>query len=65
MKGEKLFYLVIDTVRVCLALVLLWAVWFFYGTKVWGLVVVFAIFELIQVGLVIARRCSNGWKIGG
>lgn len=60
MKRERLAYLVIDTVHVCLALGLLWAVWYFYGTKVWGLVVVFAIFELIQVGLMIARRCSTG-----
>lgn len=65
MKSEKLFYIVIDTVRVCLALVLLWAVWYFYGTRVWGLVVVLAILDLVQVGLVIVTRCSKYWEIHG
>ncbi len=65
MKDEKVFYFVIDTIRVCLALVLLWAVWYFYGTQVWGLIVVFALIDLFQVGLVIVRRCSKDWEIRG
>ena len=65
MKGEKVFDLAIDTIQVCLALVLLWAVWNFYGTRVWWLIVVFALFELILVGFMIRWRCSKDWEIRG
>ena len=65
MKGERVFYLVIDTIQVCLAILLLWAVWNFFGTRVWGLIVVFALIDLFQVGLVIVRRCSKDWEIRG
>jgi len=65
MKGEKVYYFVIDIIRVCLALLLLWAVWYFYGTRVLGLVVVLALTDLFQVVLLIVRRCSKDWEIRG